>query len=53
MDGAEIAAQKAVADSVAALVEVLRLRSMNDSEIAEVIEDALVKAGLKNFEVIC
>lgn len=53
MDGAEIAARKAVADSVATLVEVLRFRSMNDSEIAEVIEDALTKAGLKNFEVIC
>lgn len=53
MDSAEIAARKAVAESVVALVEVLRLRSMNDSEIAEVIEDALAKAGLKNFEVIC
>lgn len=53
MDKAEIDARKAVTESVATLVEVLRFRSKNDSEIAEVLEDVIAKAGLKNFEVIC
>lgn len=53
MDGVEIAARKAVTESVVKLVEVLKLRSLGDAEVAEVVEQALADAGLKNFEVVC
>lgn len=53
MDSAEIAARNAVSESVKNLAEVLRLRSGSDSEIAEMVEQALADAGLKNMEVVC